>query len=154
MPSSKIVLIAGTEEAIDAARASLGDTYEYRIASSVEEAIAMIDQNLAVIACSVRFDESRMMDFVQRVRDDPVGCAIPVVCFRSLDRVLSPGLHCAIEQTIALFPKVTFVDLYAIQRGAGRDAALVAFREAVDASATDEGARLQKVFPSVPSRHE
>ena len=134
MPTVQTVLVAGTEDAITAAVASLDGSYRCKTASSVEDAMAMIDNNLAVIACSVRFDESRMFEFVELVRGHQVGRTVPIVCFRSLDRPLNSRLHDAIEQATAVFPRVTFVDLYAIQRAAGKEAALAAFRRTIASS--------------------
>jgi hypothetical protein len=124
------VLVAGTEDAMVAVVAALGDVFDYKFASSLDDALSLVG-TVALIICNVRFDDSRMFDFVRHVRARDAGQAVPIVCFRLPDRALSKAGHDAIEQAVSLFERVSFVDLYSIQTIRGKDAALLQLRDAV-----------------------
>ena len=125
------VLLAGTQDAIDTVRAALGDLLDYICADSVETAIGHLDRDLDLILCNVRFDESRMFDFLRAVRERDVAQGIPVVCIRAHDRPLSPGTHDAIEAALREFDTACFVDLYSLSRESGGSAALAILRNTV-----------------------
>src|ERR1051325_11452563 len=78
------VLIAGTHRAIELLEELLRDHAEIVGARSVRDALERLDDGeYDTIACNVRFDESRMFEFLQGVRERPGGEAMRVVSFRA-----------------------------------------------------------------------
>ena len=60
------VLVAGTQDVVDAARAALGADLELPAAYSVAEALKHIEGGVDLVLCNVRFDDSRMFDFIPK----------------------------------------------------------------------------------------
>jgi len=58
------MLIAGTQDAIDLVRAVLEKDVQLVPALSVEAAVRGLGPNIHLILCNVRFDDSRMFDFL------------------------------------------------------------------------------------------
>ena len=131
MPSeTQTILIAGTQDAIETAKYTLGHGFEYRLAHTVEEAISLLSPNIDLILCNVAFDDSRMFDLIRAARSLPAPHAIPIICFRHQQRALSKATHHAIEVALSLFPQTFFLDLYELTQQGGVSQALTTFREA------------------------
>ena len=84
------VLLAGTAEAIDKFQALLGAEVEIIPARSVREALARADGDIDLILCNVRFDDSRMFDFLGALQEGAYR-HVPVVCFRNEPGSLQPA---------------------------------------------------------------
>src|SRR5689334_9636705 len=88
------VLVAGTELAITTCGRLLHDEAQMISARSVTEALERLAPAPDLIISSVRFDESRMFDFLQEVRRR---CGAPVLCCRIVNKPLSPTMYHSIE---------------------------------------------------------
>ncbi|HZQ74096.1 MAG TPA: hypothetical protein VFB08_14360 [Burkholderiales bacterium] len=137
------VLIAGTPDTIDTVREVFGDALDLRVAHTLYGALDALDKETELILCNVRFDESRMFDFLYAVRARPNSAAIPIVCFRAPDKSLSEAMHGAIDSALRTFDNATFVDMHEIARKSGAAAAMDGLRVAVvsrlDGRLTDSG---------------
>jgi hypothetical protein len=91
------VLIAGTEIAIAACERVIGEAAEVIEARSLAEALERVDPTVTLIISSVRFDESRMFDFLTALRERPSGCQAAVLCCRVFRQPLSPAMYAAID---------------------------------------------------------
>jgi response regulator RpfG family c-di-GMP phosphodiesterase len=76
------VLVAGTQDVVDAARAALGEDLELAAAYSVAEALKHVEGGVDLVLCNVRFDDSRMFDFLGALNAMPRARRLPVVCCR------------------------------------------------------------------------
>ena len=125
------VLVAGTAEAVHTARLIMGEGFDYRPAFSLEQARAFLRPAPRLIVCSMRFDDARMIDFLQGLREDEQCSGLPVVCFHAHGREVSPSAHQAMQETLESFGNARFVDLFGIARSRGVPAATAALRQAV-----------------------
>lgn len=102
------VLVAGTELAISTCERLLDEQAQVIPARSVPEALERLDPAPDLIISSVRFDESRMFDFLQEVRSR---CQAPVLCCRIVSKPLSPAMYQSIETAAKALGVKAFFDL-------------------------------------------
>jgi len=124
------VLVAGTADAIEALAFALGDDAELVPAESVREALARLDAGpIDTIACNVKFDESRMFEFLQAVmeRQRPVR----IVAFRIDRRPLSASIRNAIQNALEALGVERFIDLALVRARDGDAVALETLRKIV-----------------------
>ena len=125
------VLVAGTRQGIASVREVLAGEAELIGAQSVVEALAEVDRGgLDLIICNIRFDDSRMFDFLGALGDRPTARGVPVICCRVLHRPLSVGARRAIALALEALGVAEFVDMQAIEEEQGTDAAKDALRRA------------------------
>jgi hypothetical protein len=124
------VLVAGTRLGIAAVREVLDEQAELVGAQSVEEALAEVERGVKLIICNVRFDDSRMFDFLGALAGRPAARGIPVVCCRVRHRPLSAGARRAIALALEALGVAEFVDMQAIEEELGQEAAREALRRA------------------------
>jgi hypothetical protein len=124
------VLVAGTRIGIDLVREVLGGDAELVGAQSVTEALTEVDRGVELIICNVRFDDSRMFDFLGALGARPSARGVPVICCRVLHRPLSVGARRAIALALEALGVAEFVDMQAIEEEQGPDAARQALRSA------------------------
>jgi hypothetical protein len=124
------VLVAGTRLGIDSVREVLGGDAELVGAQSVTEALAEVDRGVELIICNVRFDDSRMFDFLGALGGRASARGVPVICCRVLHRPLSVGARRAIALALEALGVAEFVDMQAIEEEQGTDAARQALRRA------------------------
>lgn len=124
------VLLACTAESADTLRRALaGLDAEITCTFSKEEAMARIARGVDLVVCSLRFDESRMLDFVAQIaRERP---RLPMVCCKAMDSDL-PGTSLDAAFTAAgELGAVAVINLPEIARRRGADLAERCLREAV-----------------------
>lgn len=102
------VLVAGTELAISTCERLLDEEAQVIAARSVPEALERLEPTPDLIISSVRFDESRMFDFLQEVRSR---CRAPVLCCRIVQKPLSPTMYQSIETAAQALGVKAFFDL-------------------------------------------
>jgi CheY-like chemotaxis protein len=112
------VLVAGTAPAIQKVRALLGAEVDTIPAHSLNEALDQLETHPDVILCNVRFDESRMLDFLQAAKAQPETRETPFVCFRMTP--MSVALRHSIEVAVLAIGATAFVDLSEAGSGAER----------------------------------
>jgi response regulator RpfG family c-di-GMP phosphodiesterase len=104
------VLIAGTQQAIDFLQEVLGRDFELLSATSIHEALYLLDPRVDLIICNVRFDDSRMFEFLHALQGTPAGHGVPVICCRMQPDPLSPRVRRAVEHALEALGITTFVD--------------------------------------------
>jgi hypothetical protein len=109
------VLLAGTQQAIDTMHSVFGDELELVEARSIDEALVCLEGGIDLIVCSVRFDESRMFNFLQALHERPNARSIPVICCRTAPEALSREVRRAVEMALQALGVGTFVDLAALR---------------------------------------
>ena len=124
------VLVAGTQEVVDAARAALGDELELSTAYSVAEALNEVRGGVELVLCNVRFDDSRMFDFLGALNAMP-GERVPVICCRVERRSMSAGARRGIELALEALGVLRFLDMHELEQRVGPAGAQAALREAV-----------------------
>ena len=124
------VLVAGTQEVIDAARAALGAELELATAYSVSEALRQVEGGVELVLCNVRFDDSRMFDFLGALNAMP-RAGPPVICCRVARGPMSAGARRGIELALEALGVVAFLDMYELESRDGPVAAHAALRAAV-----------------------
>jgi CheY-like chemotaxis protein len=112
------VLVAGTAPAIQKVSALLGAEVDTIPAHSLNEALDQLEAHPDVILCNVRFDESRMLDFLQAAKAQPETRETPFVCFRMTP--MSVALRHSIEVAVLAIGATAFVDLSEAGSGAER----------------------------------
>jgi CheY-like chemotaxis protein len=122
------VLMAGTRDASEVVRLALGGEVEFVQAFSVEEALVQSASGIDLVVCNLRFDNSRMFDFLGALRQGEQR-HLPVVCLRSYQALLSPSK--VIEMALGALGVKTYLDLPAIAQERGMDAAFAQLRAAV-----------------------
>src|SRR5688572_29010102 len=124
------VLVAGTRQGIASVREVLEHDAELLGALSVSEALAEVERGVQLIICNIRFDDSRMFDFLGALAGRPAAAGVPVICCRVLHRPLSEGARRAIALALEALGVVEFVDMQAIEEEQGGEAAREALRRA------------------------
>ena len=128
------VLVAGTADAVEAVRQALRDEAEVCPAYSVEDALASFASNHFVsVACNVRFDESRMFEFLQALMERSAG--VRVVAFRVDEQALSKSIRDAIRNALEALGVQRFVDLSQLRAEYGDEVARETLRKLI----LDEG---------------
>ena len=112
------VLVAGTPPAIQKVSALLGAEVATIPARSLSEALHQLETHPDVILCNVRFDESRMLDFLQAAKAQPETRETPFVCFRMTP--MSVALRRSIEVAVLAIGATAFLDLSEAGSGAER----------------------------------
>jgi hypothetical protein len=132
------VLVAGTQDVIDVARAALGEAVraalggelELATAYSVSEALRQVEGGVELVLCNVRFDDSRMFDFLGALNAMPQA-GPPVICCRVARGPMSAGARRGIELALEALGVVAFLDMYELESRDGPSGAHAALREAV-----------------------
>jgi hypothetical protein len=122
------VLVAGTQEVVDAARAALGGELEMSTAYSVAEALSEVQGGVELVLCNVRFDDSRMFDFLGALNAMPGARRVPVVCCRVARSPISAGSRRGIELALEALGVAAFLDLHELESRDGLAAAQAALR--------------------------
>jgi hypothetical protein len=122
------VLVAGTQDAIDAARAALGEELELAAAYSVAEALQQVAGGVELVLCNVRFDDSRMFDFLGALNAVPGARRVPVICCRVARSPISGGARRGIELALEALGVLAFLDLHELESRDGPAAARAALR--------------------------
>jgi hypothetical protein len=125
------VLVAGTQEVVDAARAAFGEELELTPAYSVAEALKEVQGGVELVLCNVRFDDSRMFDFLGALNAMPATARVPVICCRVERRTMSAGARRGIELALEALGVLKFIDLHELESREGPLAGRSALREAV-----------------------
>jgi CheY-like chemotaxis protein len=123
------LLVAGTSAAIDTIEHLLGAEVDYVPARRLDDALHSLEAHPDMIVCNVRFDESRMFDLLQAAKTEPATRETPFVCIRLAP--LPPSWRRCIEAAVLAIGATAFVDLSALERDRGRDAAEQALRDIV-----------------------
>ena len=125
------VLVAGTQDVVDAARAAIGGELELAAAYSVAEALKQVEGGVDLVLCNVRFDDSRMFDFLGALNAMPSSRRLPVVCCRVARTPVSAGARRGIELALEALGVIAFLDLHELEARDGLEAARAALRAAV-----------------------
>ncbi len=128
--STPRILLASTRDGADILRHALAPLdAETVCAFSKDEAARQLDRGVDLVVCSLRFDESRMLEFVAeagRARPD-----LPFVCCRVLDSDLpEPSLRAAVPAAGHL-GAVAVLNLPELSEREGSERAERRLREAV-----------------------
>ena len=124
------VLVAGTDDAIEALVRAVAGAADIVEARSVAEALAALESgSFGTIACSVRFDESRMFEFLQAVMQRKL--PVRIVAFRASQMPLSRGTRSAIRNALEALGVERFADLSQLRAEYGEDVALETLRKMV-----------------------
>lgn len=125
------VLVAGTREVVDAARTALGGELELAAAYSVAEALREVEGGVELVLCNVRFDDSRMFDFLGALNAMPGTRRVPVICCRVARSPISAGSRRGIELALEALGVLAFLDLHELEQRDGPAAAQAALRRMV-----------------------
>ena len=126
------VLVAGTPDAIAALIEVVRDGAVIVPAYSVKEALAELEAGeFDTIACNVRFDESRMFEFLQLLTERKPGHAARVVAFRADESSLTNSTRSAIRHALEALGVERFVDLSQLRAEYGEEVAYEALRKIV-----------------------
>ena len=125
------VLVAGTQDAVDTACAALGGELELAAAYSVAEALKEVEGGVELVLCNVRFDDSRMFDFLGALNAMPRARRLPVVCCRVARSPVSAGARRGIELALEALGVLAFLDMHEVETRDGLEAARAALRATV-----------------------
>ena len=133
---SRVLLACTRDSAHSLRRALVGVDADITCAYSKEEALARVEC-ADVVVCSLRFDESRMLDFVAQVaRERP---SLPFLCCQVTDSDLrEPSLDAAFTAADHL-GAVAVLNLFQLARREGTRRAEQALRDAVVSHLHDVG---------------
>ena len=125
------VLVAGTQDVVDAARAALGRELELATAYSVTEALKAVEGGVELVLCNVRFDDSRMFDFLGALNAMPRSRRLPVLCCRVARHPVSAGARRGIELALEALGVLAFLDMHELEARDGPEAARAVLRATV-----------------------
>src|SRR5258708_7649101 len=116
------VLIAGTPQALQVLGSLLRGDSDILCARSVKEALRLVDSSVDLIICNIRFDESRMFDFLHELQQRPWVEKIPVICCRIHGYPIPLASKHAIGLALVALGVATFVDLAQFRADHGESA--------------------------------
>jgi DNA-binding NtrC family response regulator len=123
--------VAGTTDAIEALNRALAGDADILEARSLKEALAELERgSFDTIACNVRFDESRMFEFLQAVMEHKRGSP-RIVAFRADETALTQSTRTAIRAALEALGVERFADLSQLRAEFGDDVALETLRKMV-----------------------
>ena len=123
------VLLATTPESEPVLRRMLDGTAHAIAASCEEEALRLLDAGVRLAICSVRFDESRMLEFLlHATREHP---RVPCICCRIAESELPASSLEAARVAAINVGAIDFVDLPVLRARYGDERALAFFRDVV-----------------------
>jgi hypothetical protein len=125
------ILVAGTQHAFDLCRRLRSEDADIVCAASLRDALAKVDASVSLILCSVRFDESRMFEFLHALQMHPTASGIPVICVRTGHAPLSASTHDAIAAATEALGVQDFIDMHGLRQRLGESGAEDALRQAV-----------------------
>ncbi len=127
------VLVAGTAGAVNAVHEALAHDDAHIVAAySVREALERCAaEQFDVIACSVRFDESRMFEFLQALTVSEPPCSARIVALRGDGGPLKASVRDAVRHALEALGVERFVDLQEVSRLYGAAAARETLRKLV-----------------------
>lgn len=125
------MLVAGTADAIGLVTELIAAEADIVVARSVDAARRELDLPLDAIVCSVRFDESRMFDFLQTLRGSPPSSALRVICLRASPPPLPAALRSVIESALEALAIRTFIDFPALAEEVGDEEARLRLRASI-----------------------
>jgi hypothetical protein len=103
----------------------------------VAEALKAVEGGVELVLCNVRFDDSRMFDFLGALNAAPGASAtpgarrVPVICCRVERSPMSAGARRGIELALEALGVLVFLDMYELEQRQGSAAAQAALRGAV-----------------------
>jgi hypothetical protein len=124
-----LFLVAGTQPAFAVLREALEGSAELLVAESLSRAAYLLGARVDLVVCTLRFDESRMFDFLRLARAAAPG--VPIACCRLLDAQLSDLAVDAVAVAARAAGADDYLDLVGLQREHGIEAGNAAFREAL-----------------------
>jgi CheY-like chemotaxis protein len=93
MKEPRRVLVAAQPRASQVLQTMLAGVADLVPASTIAEALKILARNrIDLIICTIAFDESRMVEFLQAVKGTASTADIPFVCCRALPSVLPDSL--------------------------------------------------------------
>lgn len=125
------MLVAGTSDAINLVKRVLDGEAEIACATSLDDALARLEHPPQKIVCSVRFDESRMFDFLKALRDAHPAVRSNVICLRAAPWPLPPATRHGIEKALEALGIGTFIDFQHVAEEQGEPKALERLRAAI-----------------------
>lgn len=136
--SPRRVLIAGTDEGVRLLTEVLGGEVEIVTARSVREARDKLKSDAAFdyVVCNIRFDESRMFDFLDALRGAGLEPAPRIVCIHASPPPLSPRARPAVEAALKALGVDALVDFPALASAHGEAAAREVLRATILVSRT------------------
>jgi hypothetical protein len=124
------ILIASQPEAWAVVKRMLGEVVDAVPVHTLVNAFQVLEREAAgidLIVCTIAFDESRMIEFLQAVKRKPTMSNVPFLCARVLASVLSDELVGRVGIVCKDFGAVDLLDLGRLDEGAAKSA----FRAAV-----------------------
>ncbi len=125
------ILVAGTSDAIEALSEVMRDEAQLVPARSVREALDRFDARIDMVVCNVRFDESRMFDFLLALRQKPGGESVRVVSLRIAGSELSSRMRWSIKAALEALGVDIFIDVPQLEADYGRQVALETLRQII-----------------------
>ncbi len=109
----RAVLLAAQPDAFHILAGMLGGLFEIHEAHTIRDALATLErhQRIALIICTVAFDDSRLFEFLQLVRDREATRDIPFIGCRVIASVLSDDSIDRLGQAFKFFGATEFVDI-------------------------------------------
>ncbi|MGE5098036.1 MAG: hypothetical protein ACM3SO_23065 [Betaproteobacteria bacterium] len=128
VPDTAVLLAAAPDSGPVLSR-MLCDVARPIVAYSVEEALRLLDPGIDLVICTLRFDESRMLEFLaQATRDIP---RLRWICCRVLESDLPESSLDAARVAALKLGALAFIDLPALRARQGAEAAAESFRNVV-----------------------
>jgi hypothetical protein len=129
-PARKL-LVAARPQDVHLAYEALGTEFDLVICHSLTTAKAALSENIGLIACGVRFDEGRMLDFLRYVKENPKTQSIPFFCIIGAGKSFSPAVLEGIKQAVLILGANRIVDLSELRKKVGDEQAYETLREVI-----------------------
>src|SRR5204863_4840061 len=108
------MLVASQPAALSVLRSLVENGTELVAVHSIEDALRALEQDQAgfhLILCTIAFDDSRMVDFLQTVKRTPALSGIPFLCSRVFASVLSDALVLQMGRVCKECGAADFIDI-------------------------------------------
>lgn len=129
--SRATILIAVSQQDSQLVFDVLGDEFNLLICHTFQEAEALLGKDIHLVACGVHFDQGRMFDLLQRVRNTPHLREIPFLLALGRGTKYSAAILQGIDSAARLLGATAFINMLELVDGLGKEEAYEDIRRTV-----------------------
>lgn len=113
------VLAADTPEGIATMRKILEPMLEVVPASSMADALELLEGKVDLMVCGIHFEDCRMIDLLRLAKADPLSRDKPILCYRDHASELPTTIFQSLSISCKALGAADFVDLHALKQEVG-----------------------------------
>lgn len=131
MLKNKMIVVADLPGSVQTIRDLLGPDPQIIGVYTLHDGEKILTKKVDLIICGLHFNESRMFDFLQFSKSDPLTKNIPFLCFRDSSSDLRVSVIQGLKMVCLTLGADDFVDYYSLKEQDGLEDAKKHFRKII-----------------------